>query len=158
MDSFDKVIENQVERELDWNDTIERDGGDFILLPKGDYSFVVKSFERGRHAGSDKLPPCNKAVLSLEFQSSEGNVTLTHNLFLHTKTEGLISSFFSSIGQKKKGEKLKMNWNTIVGSTGKAKIDIRDWTGKDGEKRQSNEIKSFYPKDEAGSGFTPGMF
>lgn len=159
MNEFDNVINNQVERELDWNDTIEKDGGEFILLPKGDYPFVVKSFERARYAGGEKLTPCNKAVLSIEIQSPDGAaVTLTHNLYLHTKTEGLISAFFAAIGQKKKGDKLQMNWNAVVGSTGKAKVDIRNWTGKDGKEYQSNEIKSFYPKEEAGSGFTPGRF
>ena len=82
---------SEMERELDWNDEIEKDS-DFTLLPEGDYDFTVESFERGRHPGSDKLPACNKAILKL-----------------HTKTEGMISAFFTAIGQKKKGEKVKMN-------------------------------------------------
>ena len=51
-----------------------------------------------------------------------------------------------------------MNWNAVVGSTGKAKGDIRNWTRKDGKESQSNEINSCYPKEEAGAGFTPGRF
>ena len=46
---------SEMERELDWNDEIEKDS-DFTLLPEGDYDFTVESFERGRHPGSDKLP------------------------------------------------------------------------------------------------------
>ena len=55
---------SEMERELDWNDEIEKDS-DFTLLPEGDYDFTVESFERGRHPGSDKLPACNKAILKL---------------------------------------------------------------------------------------------
>ena len=146
-------------RGLDWDDTIERDGGEFTLIPEGDYTFTVEKFERARHAGSEKLPPCNKAVVTLIIETPDGPVTLTHNLFLHTTTEGLLSSFFSGIGQKKHGERLQMNWATVPGSTGKCKIGIHEWTGKDGDKKQSNDILRFYPKEEpAPKTFTAGRF
>ena len=45
-----------MERELDWDDEIERES-DFVLLPEGDYDFTVTGFERARHEGSEKLPP-----------------------------------------------------------------------------------------------------
>lgn len=60
----------------------------------------------------------------------------------------MISAFFSSIGQKKKGEKVKMNWNAVIGATGRCKVVIRKWNGDDGEERKSNDIKKFYPKEE----------
>ena len=139
---------SEIERELNWDDEIEKDGGDFVLLPEGDYDFTVESFERGRHTGSDKLPPCNKAMLKIRIDSEEGTALINHNLFLHTKTEGMISAFFASIGQKKKGEKVKMNWNAVIGAVGRCKIVVRKWTGDDGEEHKSNDIKKFYPKEE----------
>lgn len=139
---------SELDRELGWDDEIEKDSGDFLLLPEGDYDFVVESFERGRHNGSEKLPACNKAMLKLRIDTPDGTALINHNLFLHTKTEGMISAFFTSIGQKKKGEKIKMNWNAVIGAKGRCKVDIREWTGTDGEKRQSNEIKRFYPFEE----------
>lgn len=147
---------NAVEREFGWDDTITKDSSDFILLPEGDYNFTVESFERARHTGSDKLPVCNKAILTLRVDAPEGTVKITHNLFLHSKTEGLLSAFFSSIGQKKKGEPLKMNWAQVPGSTGKCKIGIHTYT-KDGEERKNNDIKRFYPKEE-GPAFKAGEF
>lgn len=117
-----------------------------MLLPEGDYDFKVVDFERGRHDGSAKLPPCNKAILKLEIEAKEGNATITHNLFLHTITEGMISAFFTAIGQKKKGEKVQMNWNAVLGATGRAKIGIHSYTNKEGEERKSNDIKRFYEK------------
>jgi hypothetical protein len=149
------------ERELGWDDQIENDGPDFTLLPAGDYDFVVTEFERQRHNGSEKLPPCNKAVVSLKFETPEGSTTIKHNLFLHTKTEGMLCAFFTGIGQRKKGEKLNMNWNAVVGSTGRAKVSVRTYKNKDGEERTINDIKKIYEPDEnkpASVGYTPGSF
>lgn len=140
---------SQIERELGWDDEIEKDGGEFIVLPEGDYNFTVTKFERGRFAGSEKMPPCNQAKLELTVHSPQhGDVIVFHNLFLHTKTEGLLSNFFAGIGQKKKGEKLRMNWNTVVGSKGRLKLEINKFRGKDGSERTNNQVKSFYPYDE----------
>lgn len=133
-----------LDRELTWDDEIEKDG-DFVLIPEGDYTFTVSGFERGRHDGSDKLPPCPKAIVKLRVELPDGNTQeLTHNLFLHSKCEGLLSAFFVGIGQKKHGEKLRMNWNNIIGARGRCKIAIRTWKGKNNEDMQSNEIKKFY--------------
>lgn len=145
------------EREFSWDDTITKDASDYIMLPEGDYNFTVDSFERGRHPGSEKLPPCNKAILTLRIESAEGTARITHNLFLHSKTEGMLSAFFTCIGQKKKGEPLKMNWGVVPGSTGRCKVGIHSYTNKDGEERKSNDIKRFYPKEE-GPAFKAGEF
>ena len=108
---------SEIGRELEWDDSIEKDS-DYVILPEGDYEFVVESVERARHPGSDKLPPCNKAIVKLRIDSEYGTAVINHNLFLHTNTEGMLSAFFTGIGQKKKGEKLKMNWDSVTGSTG----------------------------------------
>lgn len=143
-------------RELGWDDEISREGGEFLLLPEGDYNFVVESYERARHPGSDKLPACNKAILHLRVTAPEGEIHLEHNLFLHQRTEGLLSEFFTSIGLKKPGEPLRMNWNQVPGCTGRLKLGVHTWRTKDGEERKSNQVKKFYPK--AASNFTPGKF
>jgi hypothetical protein len=136
------------ERELGWDDEIEKDGGEFIVLPAGEYDFTVTKFERGRYAGGAKLPACNQAKLTLTIHSPQGDVDVFHNLFLHTKTEGLLSNFFAGIGQKKKGEKLRMNWTTVVGSTGRCKLEVHEWAKQDGTKGQNNQVKTFIPADE----------
>ena len=132
------------ERELGWDDEISKES-EFVLLPEGDYDFKVVNFSRGRHAGSQKLPACNKAELKIEVRDNKGNKsTINHDLFLHTKTEGLLSAFFIAIGQKKHGEPLRMNWNSVVGSTGRCKVTIDTWTGKDGTQKQNNKVSKFY--------------
>lgn len=135
---------NNIEREYGWDDEIVNDGGDFVLLPAGTYPFVVEGFERARHPGSAKLPPCNKAVLSLRVAADDGSSTvIKHNLFLHSKTEGLLSAFFVALGMKKHGEPLRMNWPGTIGRRGMCQVAVRSWTGDDGQERQSNEIKKF---------------
>jgi len=137
------------DRELGWEDQIENDGPDFETFPEGDYEFEVVGFERGRHAGSEKMPPCNKATVSIRIKGAAGQTTIKHNLFLHTKTEGLLCAFFMGIGQRKHGERLVMNWNTVVGSTGKCKVGIRKFKNDKGEELTFNEIKKFYePEDK----------
>ena len=54
---------------LDWNDTIESDGQEFITLEEGDYIFEVTGFERGRFPGGQKIPACNKAALTLQVKT-----------------------------------------------------------------------------------------
>ncbi|MBY9077171.1 hypothetical protein KIH86_09340 [Paenibacillus sp. HN-1] len=146
-------MNQQNERELGWDDTIQKDGGEFTLLPAGDYNFTVTKFERGRFAGSDKMPACNQAKLELTVHSPEhGDVVIFHNLFLHTKTEGLLSNFFAGIGQKRKGEPLRMNWNAVIGARGRLKLEINKFRGRDGEEKTNNQVKSFYPADELPAG------
>lgn len=150
-----------IERELGWDDPIENDGPEFTILPAGDYDFEVTGLERARHGGSEKLPPCNKAIVSIEINGAEGTSIIKHNLFLHTNTEGLISAFFRAIGQRKKGERIKPNWNGVVGTKGRAKVGIKKWTY-EGREYEGNEIKKFYYPDEDGgkqeTSWQPGRF
>ncbi|VGO14768.1 hypothetical protein PDESU_03337 [Pontiella desulfatans] len=144
------------DRELGWDDTIEHDGADFVTLPAGEYAFTVIGFERGRHAGSPKLPPCNKAMLGIEIDGGEkGKATITENLFLHTKTEGLLCAFFRSIGARKSGEKVVMDWGSVVGTTGRAKVAVRSYQ-KDGETRTINQVQQWL--DPKPQGYTEGTF
>lgn len=149
-------------RELEWEEQIENDGPDFEVLPAGDYDFEVLSFERARFAGSDKMPPCRQAIISIKITGAAGQTTVKHNLFLHTKTEGLLCAFFTGIGHRKHGERITMNWNKVVGSRGRCKVGTRTFKGKNGDDITVNEIKKFYePKVDTGAQpaqFTPGNF
>lgn len=118
----------QQERELGWDDTIVQDS-EFVLLEPGEYWFTVEKFERARHTpnpnsrSQNPLPACNKAILTLKIDTRTGETkTVKHNLFLHSRTEGMVSAFFGAIGQKRHGEQLQMNWQTVVGSVGVTSI------------------------------------
>lgn len=132
-----------MERELGWDDEIEKEGGDFPLLPAGEYNFRVTGFKRGRFDGSDKMPACPRAEIELTIQSPEhGEVTVFESLLLHQKTEWKLSEFFISIGQKKKGEKVKMNWQAVIGSQGRCELEINKYVSK-GKERENNRVSKF---------------
>ncbi|WP_438832852.1 hypothetical protein [Streptococcus pluranimalium] len=134
---------NNVERELDWGDTLVNDGNEFILLPAGEYEFEVTKFERGRFNGSEKMPACPKAELTFKIESPEGTAFVSEQLLLHTKMEWRLSAFFAAIGQKKKGQPLPMNWNNVIGSKGRCKVIVNKYTNRDGAERENNRIDSY---------------
>ena len=143
------MYENQQNMCLDWDDAIESDGQEYVLLEEGDYNFKVTGFERGHFPGSAKLPACNKATLTLEVDTREGCAYVKHDLLLCRNLEWRISAFFRCIGQKKHGERLVMDWNKVVGSQGRARFKVRNYTNRDGEQRQTNDLDRFYDYDPA---------
>lgn len=129
--------------ELDWDGVIDQDS-EFIILQPGDYDFVVKGVSRSRFNGSEKMPACNQVTVDIAIDYNGQEVIIKHNLLLHSKLMGLLSAFFRGIGQKKKGESVRMNWQVVPGSTGRCKVGTKIYNG-----NEYNEIKKFYPKDEA---------
>lgn len=153
--------QQNTDRELGWDDEIVKEN-DFIVLQPGDYEFRVESFERGRFKGSEKIPSCNQANLTIVIvdPATGRDVKIQHNLLLHSKLESMLSEFFRGIGQKKKDEPLKMNWQLVPGATGRCKIVSEEYKG-----NLYNKIKKFYPKDkvqqtsaQAAPQYNPGQF
>lgn len=133
--------------ELDYEATIEDEGGEFTLLPDGDYEFIITKITRGRYNGSDKVPPCGEVNVEMRVGNSTDATTITERFFMLKKWEWKLSQFFLSIGLKKHDEPLKMRWN-IEGMKGKCKVYVDSFTKKDGSAGQSNKIKKFYAYDE----------
>ena len=154
-------------RAFGWDDEIKNDGPDLVLLPEGDYLFTVTAFERARYEGGAKLPPCSMAKLTIRIHGGDkGETSVTHRLYLHTKTQGLLGAFFESIGQCKRGETFRPRWNEVVGSKGLCRLGIREYTKQSGphagETGQSNEVTRFLPPPEPTAapahGWTQGAF
>lgn len=133
---------------LDWNDSIETDGQDFILLDEGDYNFTVTNFERGRFPGGAKIPACNKATITVKVDSEKGTANVKFDLLLYRSVEWKISAFFRSIGQKKSGEKLVMDWNKVIGSQGRAHFKQKVYTNNAGEEKTANDLDHFIDYNE----------
>jgi len=136
-------VNNAVDRELGWDDQIEKES-EFVLLPQGEYDFTVTAFERKRYNPKPgaTLPPCPMAQLTLTVDGPTGQANIFHNLYLHTSTEGMLSAFFIAIGQKKKGEPLQPKWHEVVGAKGRAEIEINKYTS-NGQERENNRVKKF---------------
>lgn len=133
-----------------WDDEFTNEQQEFVLLPEGEYPFEVTQMERARYEGGAKLPPCSMAKLTLRiYGGAKGDTTVTHRLYLHTKTQGLLGAFFESIGQCKRGETFRPRWNEVVGAKGICKLGVREYTKQSGphagETGQSNEVQRFLP-------------
>ena len=151
------------DRALGWDDEFTNISQDFVLLPEGEYYFEVTGMERARFEGSAKLPPCSMAKLTLKiFGGALGDTTVTHRLYLHTKTQGLLGAFFESIGQCKKGDTFRPRWNEVVGSKVRCKLGVHDYVKKSGDPGQSNGVNRFLPpleeKAAPSQGWTQGEF
>lgn len=139
---------NTPDMSLEWDDTIENDGAKFIVLEEGDYNFTVTKFERGRFPGSAKIPPCNMAILTLTIETENGTAICRTDLILYRTLEWRLSSFFRSIGQKKQGEEFRMDWSKVLNARGRAHIRPHTFEGKDGTKKQINEVAYFLDWDD----------
>lgn len=127
---------------LGWDDEITTEG--FPMIPDSDYDFTVVNFERDRFAGNEKAPACNKANITIRINHQGKDVDIKHSFFMLKKNEWQLSQFFCCIGQKKYGEPLRMNWNTVIGSKGRCKIGKRTYNG-----NEYNEVKKFIEPAEA---------
>ena len=140
-------------RELGWDDTIENDSPEFITLPAGVYPYTVTGFERARYNPTlnAKLPPCPMAVLTISLMSPDGfEVPVKDKLYLHSSCEGFLCEFFTSIGQRKHGQRVQMDWSRVQGAHGYAKVGIRKYTTNNGEEHSINEIKRYLdPEDKS---------
>lgn len=140
---------NEQNQVLDWDGVLENDGSEFTVLPEGDYVFEVTSFERGSFPGSEKMCACNKATLTLKIDADQGVANVFDDLILHKRMEWKLSQFFRSIGQKKKGERVTMNWNAVIGSRGRVHIVVNKYTDKNGQERENNKVGKYLEYDES---------
>lgn len=134
---------------LGWDDEVE-EGSPFVLLPEGNYPFVITNLEKGiyeKPAGRESKVPanCPKATVTLEFISPTGETTtMTENFFLYKKMQWKINQFFTSIGAPKNPEgKVRMNWGSVLGAKGTASLIVNEYTDKNNNKAQNNRIKDF---------------
>ena len=137
-----------------WTWEIKDDGSEFKPMKPGIYPAIISRFEQAEHLGSPKIPPCPKAILTLAVDSGEGTVDVKTTLLVHRKMEWKLSEFFRSIGRKRHGEPLQMDWSNLVGQKLLVKIAPRTYPGSDGETRVTNNVERFldynpdaFPKD-----------
>ena len=130
-------------REFGWDDEIQNEDA-FTLLDAGDYEFEIVKYERARHEGSEKIPPCNKAVVTFKV----GDTVLTENFLLCSTLEWKLSQLFLSVGLKRHGEPLRMDWKALPGKRGVCKVIVHKYNDKNGVQREINRIDKLYAYDE----------
>ena len=145
------TTENKV---IGWDDEIVNDGEysgeESVILPAGNYPFEVIKVEQAWYDGSDKLPACNMAKVFLRIDGGElGKALCVENIYLLERLEWKAAAFLRSIGLKKHGEPIA--WRQLThcdGETGRCKIYVDEYDGKNDEKKKANRVKSFFDKEE----------
>ena len=66
-----------------------------------------------------------------------GVASMKFDLILSKSLTWKVSAFFRSIGQKKRGEKITMDWNKVLGAKGRAHIKQKVYTNQSGEEKIS---------------------
>lgn len=134
---------------IGWDDEIIDPGEpEFVLLTPGIYDFTVTGFERGHFDGSEKMDACSMAKLTLRCSNGVQETTVFTNLFLSSAVAFKLSKFAKSIGDmpagSTTGQKFHVDWNNIIGKSGKCRIKTRVYNGKD-----YNEVDDFIVPDPA---------
>ena len=122
---------------FDWDDEIEKDD-QFVTLEEGDYPFEVVNFERGLQDKTEKLPQCNKAIITLKVEDA----TITENFPMCASMEWKIAGFFRAIGMKSHGEKVRMDWKATIGKKGKCHVTKTQGTKNNGA--YFNNVSKYY--------------
>lgn len=140
--------------EFDWDSEIEHDAEENVLLPEGEYDFEVLGYDRQRYSPSanSKVPACPMAVVRLRVTGSAGSTTLEERLYLHSTFEWKLCQFFTCIGQRRKGEKYRLNWRAAVGARGRCRLGVRTWKDRGGSERQSNQVLEYLEPADQGAG------
>lgn len=139
---------------LDWDvcEANPDDGqhGRRTLLPEGFYPFRVERMERGRYQGSQKMPQCPMAKLTLSVTGADGrDTTVQQRLYITRNQLWKVSRFMESVGRGRNGAgKVIIDWGGIEGMGGFVKLKVRSYTGRDGQERQTNDVEWFVKPEE----------
>ena len=87
---------------LSWDSEITKDAPEFILLPEGDYPFMVQGLEKSIYEGnSEKIGHgCPMAVLKIVVKGPQGYTSITDRLYLSENMEWKLGQFFRCIGER----------------------------------------------------------
>lgn len=139
---------------LDWDvyeaDPDDGQHGGWTLLPEGFYPFRVERMERERYQGSQKMPQCPMAKLTLAVTGADGrDTTVQQRLYITRNQLWKVSRFMEAVGRGRNGAgKVIIDWGGIEGTGGFVKLKVRSYTGRDGQERQTNDVEWFVKPEE----------
>ena len=85
---------------MGYDDVLESDGQEFVVLPEGDYTFTVSSIERGHFPGGQKIPACNKVTVNLAIDNDQGIASARVDLILYRTVEWKIAAFSGVLARR----------------------------------------------------------
>lgn len=143
------MAEVDLGQDLGWEGYVIDDGPSFELLEAGYYPFRVKKLDKERFEGSAKMASCSRAKLTLEVNVGDHEASITDHIMLNTKTQWRVARFFECLGFTRDDEgRMQMHWNDVEDKEGWLKIKVREYTDKNGNKKQTNDVDEYCrPKD-----------
>lgn len=133
-------------QELGWDQEEYSADEGFTVIPAGTYPFVVEKLERKRFEGSAKMASCPVAQVGLSVFMPDGSIaSISDRIMLNTKTAWRVAGFFEGLGYPKNPEtnKVRVNWEDIIGKQGYVKVKVRTYTTKNGDERESNDVDEY---------------
>lgn len=127
--------------ELDYDSGLSATAEEFKLPPEGVYGFTVLSIEKTKASTGKKM-----VKVKIKLNEDGWFYRIYDNLVLTRNAEWKLISFFECIGIKLKGEPLpRMNWDEVIGKTGKVKIKHETYNGK-----EDCKVDKYLAPDELG--------
>lgn len=138
-----------MQQTMDWDTPIDTNNTTpyprHIILPDGDYDYVIVDFVRGEYPGSAKIGRCPKATLTLRITTDAGDIVdIKTDLILHTKLVWKLAAFFVSAGLMQPGETGRMPWDRVIGASGRARITTRTYT-RNSKTYTINDVDAYLP-------------
>ncbi len=139
-------------QELDWDAPIP-DVPEWTVIPEGTYFFQVVGAARGQWDEKVNRVGGSKYMdLSLQITDAQGISygEIKDKLTLHPSMIWKIRQFWRAVGEPViEGQPFQAPWGRILGARGQCKLVIREYTNKDGEKKEINNVKEFIVEDQA---------
>lgn len=130
------------EQVMDWDSDIPTDEGqgEFVTLPDGtECQFEVKKFVRDRSRAGAPM-----AKLELICTADDGRRAYVHeNLTLSPAAIFRVRKFGVAIGHLSPNEPGRIDWDAVIGATGRCRLSVEEWTRRDGENSESNKVKDW---------------
>ena len=115
-------------REIGWGEEVLGEEQQFVLLPEGEYDFIVDNVNYVRKTVDNTT--CGFSEIVCRIKSQDGDVIVKSSIKLVQKMMWKITEFFVCIGMGRVGQKFKTDWPATRGRTGRLKISHRDFNGK----------------------------
>ncbi|WP_270630946.1 hypothetical protein [Limosilactobacillus mucosae] len=144
-------MNNQNNEFLNWGEGFTAQEDEYVLLDEGVYNFTISKMEKKVYDGnSSKIPNgCPYAELTIQVESSKGTANIRERLYLMKSMQWKLTQFFAGIGQPVvTGQVFNPNWETVVGSKGRAEITQHHYTNQNGDDRTNNQVARYLkPQD-----------
>tara|TARA_R110002074_G_scaffold105742_4_gene228404 strand:+ start:2504 stop:3250 length:747 start_codon:yes stop_codon:yes gene_type:complete len=139
------------DEDMEMNSTIQDDGQDFVLLQAGTYAFHVIDFEQGEYQDKKSNGKVRKRIIvHLQIDHDGVKHTIKDYLPLKRSMEWKFCQLFKGIGDRKKGDPLVMDWQSIRGKGGMVKIKVDSFkSSTDGSMKQSSKVDRFLDPSES---------